>query len=104
MLIYDTFASYDDAARFARAVLQLDEDRVVILAMKRLDEAEQGMLCGDSAKLSTDLVHAVQIDYLFPFELTPPIVYVSRTEDPEATAEDELAELVVTHRGRFAGT
>lgn len=81
MLIFDRFETFIAAAMFAQAVLALDEDREVVVTAKRLDE-----LC------------------LFPFTLAGVMVYVSRTDDDEATSEDELERMAGTAGGTFAGT
>jgi hypothetical protein len=103
MLVYDKFPDLAAAAAFGEAVLALDEDRQVTIATLPLDEPTTAYVPRGSAKEAT-LEQVTLVDYLFPFWLEPPIVYVSRIDDDEATSEDALAELAATFKGTFAGT
>lgn len=80
MLIFDSFASMEDAERFAAAIAS--------------EFSRETRVYGDeNAAFDADP---------FPFLLRPPIVHVERTEDYEI--EDEILPLVGAFGGKFAGT
>lgn len=78
-LIYDRFPAFENAAKFARVVAR--------------DFALD-------VSVFTDADEARQVDP-FPFELEPPVVLVSRSD--EAT-ERKVTNLVAAYHGHWAGT
>jgi hypothetical protein len=85
MLIFDKFASRDDAERFANAVCEGYGKRTTVFENK------------DDAQAADPI----------PRKLVPPIVHVEREDlgNPRGDAlEREIIALVSNFSGRFAGT
>jgi hypothetical protein len=103
MLVYHNFPGMLTAGSFADAVLELEEDRKVVISSRPLDEPAPAFVAA-TPKTGGDIDLAILTDYVFPFRLNPPIVYVSRSDDGDATSQDSLERLAVESGGTFAGT
>lgn len=83
-MIFDGFASFDDAEAFADHV-GAGFNRRVVVSTSRDDRLEP-----------------------FPWQLTPPVVYVARADrwedDAEQVIEREIERGAKVYGGRFAGT
>lgn len=79
MLVLDSFPSYEQANAFASMVRKKFGLRITVC----------------DSQIESDMVDP------FPFELTPPIVLVERTE---GEVEDAIERSVGKFHGRFAGT